>query len=84
MMALNRNRPKKKVPAKVPAMSNQALISNHLKSKFQFKLELVKFKNLNRYLPVLFVKLVTPPHFLQQMQDGESEKSYLLGFADKG
>ena len=22
--------------------------------------------------------------FLQQMQDGESEKSYLLGFADKG
>ena len=55
-----------------------------LKSKYHFKLTLVKLKNLNRYLLVLFAKFATPPHFLQQMQDGESEKSYLIGFVDKG
>ena len=69
---------------KVPAMSNQPLIWNRLKSKFHFKLTLVKLKNLNRYLSVLFAKFTTPPHFLQQMQDRESEKSYLVGFVDKG
>ena len=57
---------------------------NHLTSKFPIKLTLVKLKNLNRYLFVLFAKFATPPHFLQQMQDGEGEKSYLVGFVDKG
>jgi len=40
-------------------------------------------KNLNWYLPVLIAKFATPPHFLQQMKYGESEKSYLVGFVDK-
>jgi len=58
---------KNEVSVMVPAMSNQPLMWNRLKSKFHFKLALVKVKNQNRYLSVLFVKVATPPHFLQQM-----------------
>ena len=53
------------------------------KVKIHFKLKMVKLKNLHRYLSVLFAKFATPPRFLQQMKDGESEKSYLVGFVDK-
>jgi len=88
VMTLNQNRPKRKfsamLPAKVPTMSNQPLMSNRFESKFHFKLALVKLKNLNRYLSVLFAKVTTPPNILQQMQDGDSDKSYLIGFVDKG
>jgi len=88
VMTLNRNRPKMKLPvmlrAKFPAMSNQPLMRNLLKLKFHLKLALVKLKNLNRYLSVLFAKVAAPPQVLQQMQDGESEKSCLVGFVDKG
>jgi len=80
VMTLNRNRPKRKLPA----MSNQPLMSNRFKSKFHFKLALIKLKNLNWCLSVLFTKVATLPHILQQMQDGESDKSYLIGFVDKG
>jgi len=57
---------------------------NYFESKFHFKLALVKLKNLNWYLSVLFAKVATPPHILQQMKDGESDKSYLIGFVNKG
>jgi len=57
---------------------------NRFKSKFHFKLTLVNLKNLNRHLSVLFAKFARLPHFLHQMQDGESEKSYMVGFVDKG
>ena len=35
-----------------------------LKSKYHFKLTLVKLKNLQQYLSVVFAKFATPPHFL--------------------
>jgi len=63
----------------VPVMSNQPFLWNRLKSKFHFKLALVKVKNQNWYLSVLFAKVARPPYFLQQMQDGEATRVTWLG-----